>query len=526
MGGTENFEGLYRLSRALHNLNGDRAKLLQAVISHTGELVSSGQGCLVTFREDHQVDEGYIINADFKQSADLWDKLLARGLIGFVYHSQRTVVIRNIANDPRWPRLETGPESGSAIGLPLHKGRHIFGVIMLLHPEIDYFDSAKVTLLEEAADIASTAISNASELQAARTGDRRYQHLFEDAVVPIILADMDGIILDANRKACDLLDADRHNLLQLPMTAIHPLDVETQGTLRSLRPDEERAFRTVAIGLNRQETPVIARVRRLKLGDRDVVEWIEQDVTAQMELEQLRRDLTAMVYHDLRGPLQAMTGATQKLAQVLSNHENPAVLTLLQIGVRSIRQLRRMVDSLLDIQRMEEGRAVLDLQPMELRVLLADATQLVQPLAMEAQQRLKFEFPNNLPMVMIDGDMMVRVVVNLMENAVKYTPTGGNILLKAGVEGDKARISVKDSGPGIPPEMRQTIFDKFNRVKYQNAPKGVGLGLAFCRLAIKEHGGDIWVESTLGSGSEFIFTLPIAKIPINGNGSPEKVASV
>src|SRR5690606_6575834 len=135
---------------------------------------------------------------------------------------------------------------------------------------------------------------------------------------------------------------------------------------------EETVFRTTAMNDQKEEVPVTVRGRGIRLGQRDLIEWVEQDVTAQMELEQLRRDLAAMVYHDLRGPLQSIKGSINKLGQVLANHENPAVWTLLQIGIRSTRQLQRMVDSLLDIQRLEEGRAVLNRKPVELQVLLGD----------------------------------------------------------------------------------------------------------------------------------------------------------
>jgi K+-sensing histidine kinase KdpD len=272
---------------------------------------------------------------------------------------------------------------------------------------------------------------------------------------------------------------------------------------------EEIVFQTTTCVKNDADTPLMVRARQMALGKRDVIEWVAQDVTAQMQLEQLRRDLTAMVYHDLRGPLQSIKGSINKLGQVLANHENPAVWTLLQIGIRSTRQLQRMVDSLVDIQRLEEGKAVLNKKSVELRVLLGDSAQLVQPLAAEMNHRLRFDMEDDMPLVMMDGDMIMRVVINLLENAIKYTPEGGTIQLRAQTVENTVRISVRDSGPGIPQEMQRQVFDKFSRVKYQDAPKGVGLGLAFCRLAVEAHQGRIWVESEPGNGSEFVFMLPL-----------------
>jgi signal transduction histidine kinase len=169
-----------------------------------------------------------------------------------------------------------------------------------------------------------------------------------------------------------------------------------------------------------------------------------------------------------------------------------------------------MVESLLDIQQMEEGKAVLKLKPASLHSILAQAMEMAQPIAYEANQILVIELGDDLPFLTVDSDMILRVVTNLIENALKYTPEGGTIRLGAGVKDNAVTISVTDSGPGIPPQAQRQIFDKFSRVKYDEGPKGFGLGLAFCRLAVEAHGGHIWVESDPSrGGSTFSFTLPV-----------------
>jgi signal transduction histidine kinase len=111
--------------------------------------------------------------------------------------------------------------------------------------------------------------------------------------------------------------------------------------------------------------------------------------------------------------------------------------------------------------------------------------------------------------VLVDQDMVRRVVTNLLENASKYSPSGCNIEIGAHQHDDLVYIWVQDHGQGIPASEHERIFDKFTRLKTENGPKGLGLGLAYCRLAIQAHGGKIWVESELGVGSRFIFTLPV-----------------
>ena len=173
----------------------------------------------------------------------------------------------------------------------------------------------------------------------------------------------------------------------------------------------------------------------------------------------------------------------------MARENSSVVRDLLDVGTRSTKQLTRLVESLLDIQRLEEGKAVLDAKPISIHALLAEASQLVSPLIHESEQKLKVDFAEDLPLVTCDADMVLRVITNLMENAVKYTPMGGQITLSAQLVTNTVRITVNDSGPGIASDMQVKIFEKFSRVKYQDAPKGVGLGLAFCRLAVEAHGG-------------------------------------
>lgn len=420
------YAALYHLSRALKSL--ELPSLAQSSINGLSVLVNARYGLLVLHN-----DAGGTYNAWQYQSADApprptplpWEALLDRGLAGFVYHSGRVVVIPDVARDPRWPNLPNLPRRGSAIGMPLHDGEGIFGLVLLLHNTIDYFDTQRVALLTEGVDT----------------------------------------ITEAMRHAFD------HSLLQ--------------------RQAEMRDGLVIA--------PVVA----------------QGEVQAKLsELEQLRSDLAAMIYHDMRNPLQTIKLSLHRLSQMLANHENAAVMTMLQTSTHGTRQLKRMVDSLLDIQRLEEGHALLNTSQTNLRTLLAEAAQLAWPLAQEAEIKMKFDAPATLPEIMIDGDMIARVVTNLIENAIKYTPNKGTVGLRASMLDHNVIISVRDSGPGVPVEMKETIFDKFSRVNYKNAPSGVGLGLTFCRLAVEAHGGEIWVESEPGKGSEFIFVLPMNVISV------------
>ena len=322
-------------------------------------------------------------------------------------------------------------------------------------------------------DMVSASVGNAVEMNAIPKDETRYKWLFEEAVVPMIMTNLDGYIIDVNRRACEFLRYNRADLIQQGITAIHRLGTGPIGSNRfgSLQEGKEVVFRTTAFPKQGEDIPVLVRARRLFLGEDDVIVWVEENISAQMELEQLRQDLTSMVYHDLRGPLHTIYSSIVTLAKLLARENSSVVKDLLDVGARSTKQLTRLVESLLDIQRLEEGKAVLDAKPISIHALLAEAAQLVHPLIHESDQKLKLDFSDELPLLTCDADMVLRVITNLMENAVKYSPMGGQITLSARLVTGAVRISVNDSGPGIAPTMQGKIFEKFSRVKYKDAPK-------------------------------------------------------
>jgi|FLYN01.1.fsa_nt_gi PAS domain S-box-containing protein len=529
----QRLDSLYKITRALRQQEAHVPTVLQTVLVLTSQALGVQHGCLLTFYKDDKINNLYILGGkkDAEIRRDLWNRLVTQGLIGYVHHGQRTIVVRDISADPRWPRLPQTPyipSAGSAVGVPLEKNGDIYGVITLIHPKVEFFDAETVELLESIADIVSATVGSAIIHNLKPKEETRYQWLFHDAVVPIILTDLEGYIVDANRKACEFLKYERRALLGMPISTIHRMGTGPIGINRfnSLQMGHEVEFQTTAWTSDNRDMVVNVRARRLFFDSHDVISWVEQDITPQLELEQLRHDLTAMVIHDLRGPLQTITTSLSTLARLLSKNGEASTAGIAQLGIRATRQLTRMVESLLDIQRLEEGKAILNLKPTSLHSILAHAAEMVQPMAAESKQLLTFDLSAELPFVAIDADMILRVVINLIENAIKYTPEGGVIKLSAGLRDEAVYISVSDSGPGIPLNVQRQIFDKFSRVKYDEGPKGFGLGLAFCRLAVEAHGGQIWVDSDPDKGgATFSFTLPVSAQPEQAEASAQGIQS-
>jgi PAS domain S-box-containing protein len=508
------YQLLYDITRTLYQQSLDLDRTLHTILSRTQEALATSQICLMTFQNAAHVEHIYVMGENHgaeNVGYPLWDTLLKGGIVESVCQSSNPIIIHNMQTDPRWqslPATSSLPQSGSALGVSLCQSGEMYGAFLLIHPTVDYFTAERIGLIREIADIACSAVANSRRQHLASENDTRYQTLFEHAVVPIILTDIQGIVQKTNFRASELLGYTHIQLRGVHLRDLNMPSVEQFG-VDKLKNQEETYFRTQIFDIDGREIPTLIRVRRVHVDDEMLLEWMMQDMSAQMELEQLRHDLTAMVYHDLRGPLTNILAGTMSLSKTLVNHENPAVAKILALSMRSMQQLQRLVDSLLDIQRLEDGKAILNLRTAEIQPMLLDVVQLVLPIAQEAGQVIRLDVAPHAPTILLDTDMITRVIVNLVENAIKYTPNGGDILLQANIEADHLLVTVKDSGPGIPEEARITIFDKFSRVKYQGAPKGVGLGLAFCRLAVEAHHGHIWVDSDGVNGSAFRFSIPL-----------------
>jgi two-component system, NtrC family, sensor histidine kinase KinB len=241
-----------------------------------------------------------------------------------------------------------------------------------------------------------------------------------------------------------------------------------------------------------------------------------EDIRSPLEAknpDRFREDLIAMVYHDIRSPLSNIMSSLEVLSTLSSCVQDATAQSMVEIAQRSADRIQRLIDSLLDIHRLEAGQRIGNHQPVSLQTLVREAIDVVYPMAKIKGLKLDTRFSTRLPPAYADDDMIRRVLINLLENAVKFTPEGGKIQTTVQPLGEMLVTSIKDTGPGIQPVDQERIFEKFTRLNMPNDVRGLGLGLAYCRLAVRDHEGQIWVESKPGKGSIFKFTLPIAEQP-------------
>jgi PAS domain S-box-containing protein len=221
-----------------------------------------------------------------------------------------------------------------------------------------------------------------------------------------------------------------------------------------------------------------------------------------------RDDVLAVVAHDLRNPLNTVTMA---ISLMLENTpvERTQERRQVEIVRRAADRMNRMIQDLLDVKRMESGRLAIDLQPEEVDVIINDMIEMLRPLAVGSSIVLESSVPVGLPPVLADSARIQQVLSNLVGNAVKFTPREGRITVCAEQVGSEIRFGVIDTGPGIPPEQVPHIFGQFWQASSSDR-RGIGLGLAIAKGIVEAHKGTIWVESHVGLGSTFYFTLPTA----------------
>ena len=313
-------------------------------------------------------------------------------------------------------------------------------------------------------------------------------------LLDIMMPEMDGY------EVCERLKADE-KLREIPVIFISALN-ETMDKVRAFgvggvdyvtKPFQ---FEEVAARVN---THLELQRQRSKL---------KENYEQLRKLEELRDNLVHMIVHDLRSPLTGISGFLDLALALEKETLTEDGLEYLQTAKRSTIAMIDMVSAVLDVSKMEAGEMKLHLVECDLVRIAADLMSGVQSLK-EAREMI-LDAPPAPVTVVADGDLLLRVIQNLLGNALKFTPSDGGIRLGIEPDDKHVRVTVRDNGPGIPAEYRERIFEKFGQVEARSNGKkySTGLGLTFCKLAVEAHGGSIGVESEIGKGSTFWFVLP------------------
>ncbi len=344
--------------------------------------------------------------------------------------------------------------------------------------------------------------------RALEESEAKYRGLFETALHGIFVTDERGRLVDVSPKACDLTSCDREGLVGLSLFDLVPREHQ-RNAVESFRQLKREGHVHTELQMMRKDGSVFdAEIAAAKAAPR-LYQVVAQDVTVRRRAERLRfmEEYISLVSHDLRNPLAVVVGQAEWLERALTR-KGMAREAAAAEGIRkSGQRMNAMIGDLVESARLEAGAMALNKQPVDLVGLVTDLVQRVG--TAEDRERIEVVTVTKLPRVLADPDSVERAIVNLLTNALKYSPPTSPVILRVGREDGEALISVTDYGVGIPPEDLPHLFQRFYRAKTAKEAGGLGLGLYITRLIVEGHGGRIWVESELGKGSTFSFTLPL-----------------
>lgn len=447
------------------------------------------------------------------------------GIVWSVAESQRYDIVNDVHADPRFHRTvsdSVGYEVKTILCVPIVvKGRTI-GVIELLNKRDGLFTEEEAQRLTRMAATIGVAIENARLFQTVTTVRDRFEAILNSTNDGILMADMRGVVVTANPEAAELLQLSREALVGRQLEQLlGELNGRASAVVTpSWLNDGSSAETVVELELG---GPPRRFIRHFMLPVRETSGAeigrlaLFQDISKERELAQLREDYTGMLVHDLRAPLTAIMNGIMMVKRGLGGPITEQGQELLAIAHQGSQTMLEMVNTLLDIARLEEGRLTLDCEPLSPYALVDQTLDRLRVSAQDQRVRLVQDLPVGLPLVEADREKLVRVLQNLLDNAIKFSPTGGTVTFGAahdrenGEAGEWLVFWVRDQGPGIPPQFHDRIFEKFGQVHGGRKVRGTGLGLTFCKLAVEAHGGRIWLQSAEGNGSTFAFALPLGE---------------
>jgi len=433
---------------------------------------------------------------------------LDRALAKAARDMEKPLILENLARARSLTDETLGGAIKSVVALPIRSKDQVPAVMWVGYGEVRQFETSEIDLLSTLVGQTAVLVENARLFQSAEGGRRRLAAILASTTDAVLVTDRDERVLLANPAAEQAFgtEADRiigqkiaetnlasvlERIFGRPLSASEALNEEVP------LPDGRTLYASVSAILSSH-------------GERIGRVAVMRDITHLKELDELKSDFVATVSHDLRAPLTFMRGYTTMLPMVgdLTDKQRDYVDKILQ----GVGQMSELIDDLLDLGRVEAGVG-LERKPCHLGTILVEAVDGMRARAIAKEITLRLEPPQGAAVVAGDAALLRQMVANLVDNAIKYTPSGGTVTVGLSVHDQQAAIRVADTGIGIAPDDQVRLFEKFYRIKRRDTVDipGTGLGLAIVKSIVERHGGRVWVESKLNKGSVFHALLPLSR---------------
>jgi two-component system, NtrC family, sensor histidine kinase KinB len=460
-----------------------------------GPVAPAHRALLAAIEDLRQTNEGVMYEASARASALTRDYVRATGVAGLLA-AVFALFIAVVASGRLVRPLRQLVEAVEHV----RAGRYDVAVAVSRDDEIGRLARAFNAMATRIA--AEHAAIVASERREKQKSERVLRSI-DDAIVVVA---QDGKVRDINAAAARLFGVDPRDAVDGPFSALGP--GEALSALARARPPAANERPVFPIEIDGKRAFYLASTASIGEDDEPMTVVVLRDVTHLKELDELKSEFVATASHELRTPLTSVSMSLALLAESLADELGPRDRELLEVAEEELARLRRLVEELLDLSKIEAGRIDLEMAPVALGDLVEPLMRTFAAQAADREVRLVAAPTNELPAVRADATKISWVLANLIGNALRYVERGGVVEIGAQAAGPLVEVFVRDDGAGIPPALQERIFDKFVRGAASGRGGGAGLGLAISREIVRAHGGTIWVESEPGRGSTFRFTLP------------------
>ncbi len=438
------------------------------------------------------------------------------GIVGWVAENGQQLWIPNVYQDRRfYPSAdqETGFKTNSILAVPVRLGDQTLAVVEMINPNPNTDLQEAQETITALASLAAPAIQNARLFEQIQRAEGRYQSLFEQNLNPIIILDPHGHFLEVNQAAQKLLPlsgpedeaklASQTDLEQLNLTT-----AEYDGLKARVDVEGVITWEIKTRAQNTEERTLDVYFSYLPhYLPNGAYQWLAHDITDRVALDEMREQLSHMIVHDLRVPLGNITNTLELILTAWREKDVSVPFEqVMEIGLRSAHRMERLIANILDTRRLATHKT-LTISTIRIPDMIADVIEVIQSSIRRRRHTLIRRIQDNMPPMQGDLDLLRRVLLNLLDNAAKYTPDGGAITLSVQADDNNFHFAISDTGPGISQEDQVHLFEIFHRARGQQQG-GAGIGLAFCKLAVEAHGGGINMRSESGKGSTFAFSIP------------------
>jgi PAS domain S-box-containing protein len=456
-------------------------------------------------------------------SVDLADRS-RRHVADILFETQKPYISPDVRKDTTF-KNRTMEKQGviSAAYIPIiSKKKTVLGTLVVGSRKRRKFSTEKINLLQTFGSQLGMALENAQLYDQVHRGKAYIENLVENAADIILSTDLEDRILTWNRGAEITLGYSKEEVIGKHLSMLLPPQRVHELAEMHAKMELDGALRDVEVESNKKDgSPIFLSlsVSSIADGDGKIVGFLRvaKDITEKKryehrlkDLDKLKSDFVSNVSHELRTPLTAIKGSVDNMLDGLTGELNEKQSRYLVRIKSNADRLARLINDLLDLSRIEAG-IKLNRINLSLPTVVKEVVESLGSVAAEKLINFEIETADNDLTAWADPDRVAEVLTNLLGNAIKFSPTRGNVTVSLARSGNNwVKISITDTGPGIRPEEASRIFDKFYQVSHPEQPKatGTGLGLPIAKALVEMHGGRIWLESQAGQGSIFSFTLP------------------